>query len=817
MRGKSTGKAAALEGVTVVEIASELTEYCGKLYADLGAQVLLVEPAGGSSSRGRPPFFDGETGPDRSIPFSYFNAGKKSVAIDLETPEGRRQFRSLVQRADVLVEALPPGRLRQWGLGFETLSADNPSLVVTSITPFGQSGPSAHHQADDLTLMALGGLLALGGYSDGPPTVAYGNQAYLAGAQFAAVASMAALYAAETSGQGQAVDVSIHEAVVLGLENAAQFYQLEGKVRRRIGGTQAGAGNVQFPCKDGYFYLLAGGLASTRFWVSALAWLKDEKVVGSDAFDDPRWQDRAFLNTDEAKDIFFRVFAAFSRTRTKAELFEACRARRIPAAPVATPLEVIGDPQLAHRAFFASPETLRLGRPVIAPGAPYLMSETPCRAGGTAPAIGAHTAAVLTARDHTVDKHRAASPSPPVARPLEGIRVFDLTWVGAGSYTTKILADLGADIIKIESNSKIDDLRLAPPYKDGKPGINRSGYFADRNTGKRSLLLNLKSEAARTIARDLIADCDIIANNFSAGVMERMGLAYDDVRAINPGIVYLSMSARGTSGPAADIIGYGLTLAALAGLHGLSGLPDREPVGTGTHYPDHIPNPCHAVFAVLAALRFRRATGRGQSIDLSQTEPMTALIGPALIDESFNGRVVPRMGNRNGIHAPRGVFPTLGSDRWIALSIRSDAEWRALAAVLGERDLADEAWRSAEGRLAGQDRLDDVIGRATARFDGYALMAMLRARGIAAGVVQTAADLVDRDPQLAHRGHWRWIEHPEMGLSMHNDQPFKFGTVDVSPRSAAPLLGEHTDEICSVLLGYSKDKIERLKNDGVLN
>jgi crotonobetainyl-CoA:carnitine CoA-transferase CaiB-like acyl-CoA transferase len=815
MPASAEGKT-ALGGLKVVEIASEIGEYCGKLYADLGADVLLVEPPSASPTRSRAPFFGDQPGPVTSIAFSYFNAGKKSVVVDLDTAIGRQQLLDLLRDANLLIEAMAPGRLAALGITRDVLLRLNPALVVVSITPFGQSGPYVDYQADDLTLLSLGGLLAMGGYANGVPTAVYGNQAYLAGAQFAAVSSMAAILAAEASGIGEDIDVSIHESVVMGLENAAQVYQLEGKLRHRIGGTQTVASNGQFPCKDGYFYLFAAGLASIRFWMLAVAWLQEEKVAGSEQFNEPRWQDRMFLATEEAKQLFHDVFAPFTRTKTKAELFTACRKRRIPAGAVAAPRDVIADPQSRHRGFIVSVENEHLGKTVVSPGAPYQLTETPCRVSGTAPRVGEHTQVALAQAASSKPRAPARAPAGARARPLDGVRIIDFAWIGAGSYTTKILGDLGAEVIKIESTKKVDDLRLSAPYKDGKPGVNRSGYFADRNTSKRSLLLNVKTDQGLAIARQLLADCDVVANNFSPGVMEKMGLGYAGLSARNPKIVYLGMSSRGGSGPEADTVGYGLTLAALAGIHFLSGEPDREPVGTGTHYPDHIPNPCHAAFALLAALRFQRKTGRGQAIDLAQTEPTTALIGPAIIEQSFNGRETQRSGNRNNLYAPRGVFRTQGNDRWIAISVRNDREWKALVDELGSDSLRKSTWGSVAGRLADQDSLERAIADAVAGCDGYELMARLQARGVAAGVTQTAGDLVDRDPQMKHREHWRWLDHAEMGLAMHNGQPFKFSAVDVSPRSAAPLLGEHTDQVCAELLGYSPEKIAELKKADVL-
>ncbi len=398
--------------------------------------------------------------------------------------------------------------------------------------------------------------------------------------------------------------------------------------------------------------------------------------------------------------------------------------------------------------------------------------------------------------------------------PLAGVRVADFSWIGAGSYMTKLLADLGADVIKIESSAKLDALRVSPPFKDRIKGVNRSGYFSDRNTSKRSITINVKKPQGLLLVKRLVEISDIVANNFAPGTMESLGLGYEHLKAINPRIIHIGMSMHGSSGPEADTIGYGLTIGAVSGLQYLCGLPERDPVGSGTNYPDHVPNPCHGAFAVLAALRHRRCKGVGQNLDVAQTEPMIALLAPAIIDCAVNGRDAARIGNRSPERAPRGVFRCAGEDRWIAISIAEDEQWRSLCEVLGLSPLTE--WASASGRLADQDAIEAALAPLVARWDGFELMEKLQARGVPAGVMQTAADVIDRDPQLAHRGHWRKLPHPEMGDAVHNAQPFKFARVAVGPLSAAPCLGEHTEEICRTLLGLSSEQIAELAASGAL-
>lgn len=398
-------------------------------------------------------------------------------------------------------------------------------------------------------------------------------------------------------------------------------------------------------------------------------------------------------------------------------------------------------------------------------------------------------------------------------QPLSGIRVTDFTWIGAGSFTTKLLADFGADVIKIESAGRLDTLRDGAPFKDGIRGVNRSGYFADRNSSKRSMTIDMKHPDGQALARKLIARSDVVANNFAPGTMEKFGLGYDAVRKIREDIVYISMSMQGVAGPDHKYLGYGLTIGALTGMQHLTGLPDREPAGTGTNFPDHIPNPCHAAFAILAALRHRRRTGEGQMIDMAQIEPMVSLLGPAIMEWTANGRDAVRQGNQHAATVPHGVFPCRGTDRWIAISCSGNQQWNALVGVLG---LKSDGLETVTERWTRRDEIADLVASATRAWDAQELMDALQAVGVAAGVVRDASDIVLRDPQLKDRGHWVRLVHPEMGESIYNAPPFRMMGVETGPHAPAPLLGQHTEEICQKVLDMSADEVSALQDAGVL-
>lgn len=388
-------------------------------------------------------------------------------------------------------------------------------------------------------------------------------------------------------------------------------------------------------------------------------------------------------------------------------------------------------------------------------------------------------------------------------RVLDGVRVVDFSWVGAGSYATKILGDLGADVIKIESQHKVDGLRLSPPFAGGESGVNRSGYFADRNTSKRSMLLNLKSPDAPELALRLIEQADIVCNNFSPGVMDRLGLGYDAVTQRNPQIVYLSMSMHGGYGPDHRARGYGATMSAITGFHHLSGIAGLMPTGTGTNYPDHIPNPGHAAFVLLAALRHARRTGEGQEIDIAQTEAMLATLGPEVLDWTVNGHDRAPLGNAGEGYLWQDVLPCHDEDTWIAISAPQEAHWTALLDTLG----LDSALSPAEARAA--------VAEAVAGWDNRELALRLQAREVPAAPVLSPVEVIE-DPQLVHREHWRRLPHAEMGDTLYNAQPFSFRNSQAHPAASAPLLGEHTDEVCTEVLGLTPDEIARLRTADVL-
>jgi benzylsuccinate CoA-transferase BbsE subunit len=369
--------------------------YAGKLFADMGADVILVEPPRGTALRREPPFIDGIAGAERSLNYAYQNTSKRGICLDLDTASGQHLLRELAARADLVIESFAPGWMDARGIGYAALAARKPSISVASITPFGQDGPYAHMQATDLVGLALGGLLHMGGYRDAAPTQAHGDQAFKCAAMYGAVAAMLAATQAELTGQGQHVDIAMQESVTLALENAAQTYDLEGTIRQRPLGEQRFAGYGLFPCKDGYIFLGSRGIGNSPAWSRSLQWFKDAGMAGAERLHGPEWSNLDYLKSDEARDVFGDLFITWAKQHTKAWLYTEGQKRGIPLAPVSTPADLIENPQLRARGHFVPFTHPLLRQAAEMPGAPYVLSATPWKVRREAPKFGEHTAEVL--------------------------------------------------------------------------------------------------------------------------------------------------------------------------------------------------------------------------------------------------------------------------------------------------------------------------------------------------------------------------------------------------------------------------------------
>jgi|SRR5208282_790628 len=410
--------------------------------------------------------------------------------------------------------------------------------------------------------------------------------------------------------------------------------------------------------------------------------------------------------------------------------------------------------------------------------------------------------------------------------PLTGIKIADFTWVWAGPYCTLQLAHLGADVTRIETRTRPCVTRMLPPWPDGKfDSINKSGYFNQYNQGKKSLSLNFKHHEAKEVAWRLIKEADVVVNNFASGVMEKMGFGYEAVRKVKPEIIMISLSGYGDTGPYHEYIAYGPAQVPLSGLSALTGYKDFPPMHAGFSYAD--PNAgVHGAFAVLTALYHRKKTGQGQYIDMSQWECAMDLLAEGILEYTMNGREPERNGNRDPFMAPHGIFKCqdlpekvmdMTIDRWVSIVCADDAEWGRLARAIGKPELADDPrFRTLQARKANEDELEAIITEwTTPQYVGDAAQ-KLQAAGVAAAACADNKYLCDEDPNLTERKYWVELPHLEVGVRRHAGIPWRMSGTPTAVKSAAPCLGQHTDEVLAHL-GYSAAEIETLRKKGALD
>ena len=402
-------------------------------------------------------------------------------------------------------------------------------------------------------------------------------------------------------------------------------------------------------------------------------------------------------------------------------------------------------------------------------------------------------------------------------RALEGVKVLDFCWVAAGPMTTKYLAEHGATVVRVESAKRPDTLRGAAPFPNGIAGINRSGYHANMNSGKYGVAIDMRHPQARELALRMAAWADVVTENFTPGTMESWGVGYPELKEANPSVIMFSTSTMGRGGPLESQPGFGPVLSSLVGLTHVTGWPDRFPINPYGAYTDFIV-PRFAVPAILAALDYRQRMGEGLHLDMSQLEASIHFSSPYILDCAVNGREQGRRGNRDPAAAPHGAYPCSGDDRWITIACRTDGEWRSLSTVIdpsGEGWPHREEFRGVLGRKAREDELDRLMAKWTANWDVRELMDTLQKAGVPAGMVNNPRDLFE-DPQLQHRGHFRFLDHPEIGPYASDRSELNLTRTPGDLDMPGPMLGQHTEQVLTEMVGLSQEEYRSLVDDGVL-
>ena len=799
------------DGVRVVELAGPLAAFAGRQLAELGAEVILVEPPGGARTRHRQPFLEGEPGVERSLHHLHFNAGKRSVVLDLETEEGREDFRRLAATADAVLECERPGAMDARDVGFEALQATNAGLLYVTITPFSQEGPLSGYLGNDLIGSASSGLMYLNGFPEDPPNVPGAEQA-MHMASLAAVTTLLVTLVGRERGDpaGHRIDVSMQEAASIStIQTAnANFYGWHGEIPTRVGITSPVQGaRSLFPCADEKWISFVVPIGAPAIWKNFTDWVEAEGIIEPG---DERFADSSLRAENPA--LLAEVIGELCSRYPRAELFAKGQGLRLLAMPVNNARDLIEDEHFKERQFFVSTRLPQLDRELTDVSPPYHFGLTPALRGLPAPTLGELTADLLGTRER--------SPSPPprpagdgyaTGHPLAGIRVCDFTWLLAGPLSTRVLADYGADVIKIESQARIDTIRVVGSQPTEPGTVNTNGVFNDGSANKRSMQLNLSHPRGVELAKELVEVSDIVMNNFTPTRMDRWGLGYEDLRLVKPDLIMLTMPVMGAVGPYSAYGSYGNGVIAYGGMSQNMGFAGRPPSGIAPLYSDFAA-PFSAVSALMAALRHRERTGEGQFIELAQAEATVNLIGTDILEVTANGDLPPQIGNRSRDVAPHGAFPCAGDDRWIAIACERDEDWQRLAGALG---IASEGrFASLEGRREHEDDLEAVIAERTRTRDAWELMHELQAAGVMAAVVEDLADMVDRDPHMQRHLVPTKRDDEQYTFLTHAQPAWIDGQVPSIRR--APQLGEHNLEVYQDLLGLSDGDVATLVADGVI-
>jgi crotonobetainyl-CoA:carnitine CoA-transferase CaiB-like acyl-CoA transferase len=849
-----------LDGVRVVELADETAEYVGMTLAGLGAEVIKVEPPQGAATRAIGPFLGDQPGQDRSLHFWSYNRGKRSVVLDLTTAEGTEKFRRLVASADIYLDASQGEAAIALGVAPRDIASQCPGLIVARMTPFGDEGPWKDYKSSDLIHLALGGIMMNCGYDpdptkhyDLPPIAPQLWHAYhIAGDQMV-VGILAALIHRLHTGEGQDLSVAIHEAVSKNTELDVMSWVMRRAPLFRQTCRHAVEKPTHFPnighTKDGRWYIATG--VSVRDQANLVPFLTGYGMQGELAAPDAELESKARTvpgagASDESAARMLEIVQRFIRSWCYDTMpWHEAQAAGLLWAPLRKPHENVEDHHWQLRGTFAEVEHPEHGRSFHYPVSRWLSTETTWKVGRRPPLLGEDTASVmktLAPRPALTQpaRPRAAEPSQHSRHgkpfPLQGIRIFDFSWFLASAGGTRFAAALGADVIKVEWKAN-PDTRLAAMAPvggraareaasaplEGVTDSDMGGQFNNKNAGKSGISLNIRHPKGMEIARRLIAISDVVAEGFSPGVLQRLGLGYDVLRSLRPDIIYVQQSGMGGVGSYGRFRTVGPVAAAFAGTSEMSGLPEPAmPAGWGYSFLDWIGAYSFAT-AIIGALYHRDRTGKGQWVDSSQCESGIFLKSVPVLDWSANGRVWSRIGNRSPYKpaAPHGAYRCVGTDRWIAIVAFDEAAWQAIASVAGRpRWLTDPRFATLESRLLHQDALDAAITEWTHDQDAYACMTALQAAGVPAGVCQTAEDRYDNDPQLSAMS-WltevtgtkigRWPVN-EIATKLAATPPYSGGIIN----RGAPGYGEDNARILGELLGYSTTEVAALAEEGVI-
>lgn len=784
----------ALGHLRVIELGDIPASYATRWLADLGADVIKIEPPGGDPNRFLPPFAGNIEHPERSLTFIHANTNKRSIVLDFERQTDRETLARLLASANLFVEGTPLGYLEKFSFDDQRFKEEFSRLVVVSLTPFGRTGPYRLYKGSDAIANATGGFLFGQGDDTKGQCTAPSHLAYQMAGAMAAMLGLAGIRHARETGIGQRIDISLQEALTFANSSSIARYSRENRLERRPGAkAYGGAGTNIYRCKDGRYVHFTTNMP--HMWKEfAQNWMTDKSLAG------PQWENPRYR--DEHSDEVANVFANFIGQFNADDFANQAQARHLAAAPLNTIGEFVDCEQNLARGWLQEIEHPVIGK-YKAPGAPMRLSRTPMRVRRPAPLLDQHRKEILAEIEKFDANALKTRRGEAEARQpmLSGLRMADLTQQYAGPLGTALLAYYGMEVMKIETGTI--------PSKEREAAVH-----ACMNRAKLGCTLNLRNPEGKELFKQLVAKSNVVVDNFSSGVLERLGFGFDVLQQINPAIVQAVMPGWGLTGPLQSWVAWGWQLLAYTGIMRLWGYPD-SPMETRCKiaWPDRVGSVTMAL-GVLAALEFQARTGKGQFIEAGMLEAQGSMMGPAILDYTVNGNEWDAMGYREILgepYAPYGCYPCRGEDNWIVIACAGDEEWQGMITVIGKSSwAADAQFATKAGRRQRRDALDQKLSEWTRKYTAKQVFRLLQEAGIAAGIPSSGEDLF-HDIHLRARGHVVETNAQPWGKISHHGLP---GIPTLSAADAArpaPWIGVHNDQVFGAILGLSKERIEGLK------
>ena len=795
----SDGAVGALSHLRVIEYGGMPAAYAAGFMGGLGADVIKVEPPGGDPSRMLPPFAGDIENVERGIPFLNANLNKRSIVLDLNGEGDRSRFSLLVERADVLIDSSSLGYLGSVGLNAKSLEKLNPSLVTVAMTPFGQTGPYSAFAANDAVVSAMAGVVMSQGDDTRAPVVPPCQISYQLAAIHAAYLALGALRHQRRTGNGQVIDLSLQEAISFASGSVVARYTQRSEIGKRQGG-QGGAYNI-YQCKDGRYINIA--IFMPGHWhILTREWMEDAVLS------DPAWDSTQYRTDNE--DLIKALMGEFIMRFDADEFVEEAQRRGIACSPVNDFEHFVTSDHMRERGWFVPVE-----HPVVgsydAPGAPFIMSKTPWAIRSGAPLLDQHREEILGELMTIAPKPKtttAGDASATADAPLlEGIRVADTTRAFAGPTGTMFLGFYGAEVIKVESSTLEANRETTSPF------------FPDMNRNKLSATFDLRSDTGKALFKRLVAESDVVIDNFSATVMSRLGLGYEDLTEMRPDVIQIGMPGMGKTGPLNRWVTYGNSLQAFTGLTLLWGYADSP---MEAHAKGVMPDYSGAAFVALstaAAIEYRDRSGEGQAIEIAQVDGQALLLGPAILDHTINARSWENVGYDEPLAttmSPYGIYPCNEPDSWVVIACENDEEWKGLVTAMSNPTWADDPkFADHSGRRANRDEMDSEIAQWTNAFTPGQVLRLLQAQGVPTGIAMQGEQLY-MDRHLRERGHIVDVAHEAWGPMSHMGLTGIPSASRASAAVRAPWIGDSNDYIFSEVLGMSVDDVRRETESGAI-